>query len=212
MHPRIHDLLEIDVQRFLSAQASLPGWVPESLRAAPFVVVRRGTGAAEHEIPVGIRADARNQRWAGLCDVSWIRRIATPAELKNPPGSPRADTIPALRSLARLAGQTRWKALDCPWGPGGSVGFELATGHPTAKPTSDLDVVIYAERRLGLEEAQRLLNEAQGLPSAVDVRVETPLCGFSLAEYARAASPNLLLRLPTGTVLAPDPWATSLVR
>ena len=56
--------------------------------------------------------------------------------------SPVARTIPALRALSLLT--QRWKALDSAWGPGGSVGFELATGRHVVTPQSDLDVVIYA--------------------------------------------------------------------
>ena len=40
--PRIHDLLEIDAERFLEANRRRPAWVAESLRTTPFVVVRRG--------------------------------------------------------------------------------------------------------------------------------------------------------------------------
>jgi phosphoribosyl-dephospho-CoA transferase len=246
MAARIHDLLEIDAQRFLDAHPSLPLWVAETLQTVPFVVVRRGPSAS-HEIPVGVRGAERNQRWAGLCDRRWVRRVVTPARLRDTvlEGShakSRVDTIPAMRSLAHLVNRDGWKDLSCPWGPGGSVGFELATGHSTAKPTSDLDIVIYADRRLSVEEARRLHASTQGLPSAVDVRVETPICGFSLAEYvrvevapARAVAPatnvvevsvppaanapaaagvppaastpvTILLRLPSGVTLGPDPW------
>jgi len=214
MTARIHDLLEIDAQRFLDAHRSLPSWVAESLRAVPFVVVRRGT-AASHEIPVGVRGAERNQRWAGLCDASWVRRVTTPAQFREKvfegtDTKSRADTIPAVRALAQLADRDGWRDLSCLWGPGGSVGFELATGHPTAKLTSDLDVVIYADRRLSVEEAKRLHASTVGLPSAVDVRVETPVCGFSLAEYAGASRtpPTILLHLPSGVTLGSDPWNT----
>jgi phosphoribosyl-dephospho-CoA transferase len=111
--------------------------------------------------------------------------------------------------LALLA--DRWKALDFPWGPGGSVGFELATGHPVASPQSDLDVVIYADSQMTHDEARALRESSQGLPAAVDIRVETPSCGFSLTEYANAApQAPILLRFPYGTALGPDPWAAEL--
>jgi phosphoribosyl-dephospho-CoA transferase len=224
---RIHDLLEIDAQRFLEANLSALAWVVESLRATPFVVVRRGL-APPGEIAVGVRGEQRNQRWAGTCDPRWIRRIVTPAELISrmslaspmyaqsswdlmelrAPASPqpRSDTIPALRSLALLAHHESWKSLPHRWGPGGSVGFELATGRHTATSQSDLDLVIYADERLSVEEAKHVHVSTKSLPSAVDIRVETPFCGFSLAEYASRAPAPILLRKVSGVELGVDPW------
>jgi len=258
---RIHDLLEIDAERFLQAQSSAPGWVAASLRETPFVVVRRGPISTEQGIAVGVRGVQRNERWAGACHPGLVRRILTPPTLlsrliatspasavtdpaaasSSAPASPsaaaihptpasssalvchsapaapstsasrpippaRTNTIPAMCALALLA--DRWKTLASPWGPGGSVGFELATGHPVATPQSDLDIVIYAESRMTHDEARALCESAQGLPAAVDIRVETPTCGFSLTEYAnRAPMAPILLRFPHGTALGPDPWA-----
>ena len=217
--PRIHDLLEIDAECFLQAQSSAPGWVAASLRQTPFVVVRRGPISTEQGIAVGVRGAQRNERWAGVCHPDLVGRILTPPMLltwlataspmatAGPPLSPtRTNTIPALRALALLA--DRWKALDSLWGPGGSVAFELASAHPVATPQSDLDIVIYAESRMTQGEARALCESAQGLPAAVDIRVETPNCGFSLTEYARAAPrAPILLRFPYGTALGSDPWA-----
>jgi phosphoribosyl-dephospho-CoA transferase len=231
MSARIHDLLEIDAERFLEAHSSAPGWVAESLRRVPFVVVRRGPSPAGEGIAIGVRGAQRNERWAGACRPELVRRILTPPMLLSrlvtasgpepairtepalsatPTTRPatsatRADTIPALRTLALLA--ERWKELDSPWGPGGSVGFELATRHDAASPQSDLDVVIYAGSRMTQHEARALCESAQGLPAAVDVRVETPACGFSLTEYANRGPAPILLRFAHGTVLGADPWA-----
>jgi phosphoribosyl-dephospho-CoA transferase len=230
---RIHDLLEIQAQSLLDANSSAPAWVAESLTAAPFVVVRRGLACAG-EIAVGVRGGARNQRWAGCCAQSWIRRVISPTELVSgmrlassgtpppsvlltlpgaptPPYTPtpsRSSTIPALRSLAFLSHHESWRIRPHQWGPGGSVGFELATGCPTATPQSDLDVVIYADERLSVEEAKRLHAATRHLPCAVDVRVETPACGFSLAEYASRAPAPILLRTLSGAVLGVDPWGS----
>lgn len=212
MSARIHDLLEIDAERFLEAHSSAPAWVAETLRRAPFVVVRRGPCAAEDGIAIGVRGAHRNERWAAACRPDLIRRILTPPMLlrrletaSRPNPTTRADTIPAIRTLALLAG--RWKEFDSPWGPGGSVGFELATGRQTASPQSDLDVVIYAESRMTQHEARGLCESAQGLPAPVDIRVETPICGFSLTEYANRAPAPILLRFAYGAVLGADPWA-----
>jgi phosphoribosyl-dephospho-CoA transferase len=112
--------------------------------------------------------------------------------------------IPALRTLSLLA--QRWKAFDSVWGPGGSVGFELATGQHVVTPQSDLDVVIYTDKRMTVSEARLLRGSTQGLPAPVDIRVETPICGFSLLEYASRAPAPILLRTALGALLGADPW------
>jgi phosphoribosyl-dephospho-CoA transferase len=189
---RIHDLLEIDVARFAPAA---PPWVAESLRRTPFVVVRRGN-VTDDDIPVGIRGAHRSERWATSCHPNRVKRVLTPESLL---GLEISDRMPALRTLRLL--KERW---GCGWGPGGSVGFELATGEPTVTPESDLDAVIYAAQPLDMREARSLLSCTRGLPAVVDARVETPRAGFSLAEYVKGT--KLLLKTPQGTVLGTDPW------
>ena len=202
MPVRIHDLLEIDAERFLQAHSSVPAWVAASLRQTPFVVVRRGP-VSDQEISIGVRGAHRNERWAGGCHPSLVNQILTPQTLLSR-ALPRATAIPALRALSLLA--ERWKALDSAWGPGGSVGFELATGRHVVTPQSDLDVVIYAHRRMTVNEARQLRDSTQGLPAPVDIRVEAPICGFSLVEYASRSPAPILLRTASGALLGADPW------
>jgi phosphoribosyl-dephospho-CoA transferase len=114
---------------------------------------------------------------------------------------------PALRALQKM--RERWVDLASSWGPGGSVGFELASGRPITTEASDLDLVIRAPRRIAVEEARYLLDRTLGLEAKVDVRVETPLCGFALEEYA-LASPRILLRYAEGVRLGKDPWQVEL--
>jgi phosphoribosyl-dephospho-CoA transferase len=205
---RTHDLLEIDANQLISANASAPEWVEECLRKSPFVVVRRGL-ATKQEIPVGARGAERNQRWATFCHPKFVKSMLAPPQLlrRTVPIS-RANVIPAFRALNVL--KDRWTDLDLPWGPGGSVGFELATGTHVVKPESDLDIVLYAERRMTAEEAKSLCDRAMDLPAVVDIRVETPACGFSLIEYAQTESSSILLRTPSGHLLGDDPWSDKL--
>ncbi len=102
--------------------------------------------------------------------------------------------------------EERWADLPLPWGPVGSVGFELATGRKVTTEVSDLDIVIRAKQRMGLEQARSFLDCTLELEAKVDVRVETPLCGFSLEEYVSASSAKILLRYPDGGRLGEDPW------
>jgi phosphoribosyl-dephospho-CoA transferase len=202
---RTHDLLEIDANVFIAWNASAPGWVEEALRNTPFVVVRRGR-TTDQEIPIGVRGAERNQRWAAFCHPTWVKSVLTPPQLltRTVP-TLRADAAPALRALQVL--KDRWMDLDHPWGPGGSVGFELATGSHVVKPESDLDIVIYAKRKITREQARSLQARTMNLSVPVDIRVETLACGFSLTEYARGGSASILLRTPDGLDLGNDPWS-----
>jgi hypothetical protein len=79
-----------------------------------------------------------------------------------------------------------------------------------ANPRSDLDIVVYADRRMARDEAKSLYAIVIELPASVDIRVETLVCGFSLSEYAQAESSTILLRTPRGHVLGDDPWSDEL--
>ena len=205
---RTHDLLEIDAKRLLASQASAPQWVEGELRGSPFAVVRRSP-CPGHEIPIGVRGTGRNQRWAAFCHPKLVKSILTPSQLLGRAiRTSRADAIPALRALNLL--KERWMERVPPWGPGGSVGFELASGRLVATPESDLDIVLYAERRMTAEEAKSLCDRAMSLPVAVDIRAETPVCGFSLKEFAGRGPSAILLRVPRGIVLAKDPWGDEI--
>ncbi len=201
---RTHDLLEIDAARFLSVHASVPPWAEKELRKTPFVIVRRGCGEGQ-SIPVGIRGPERNQRWATFCSSTLVRSVISPPQLlRRAVPKPRVDSVPAFGLLQML--EHCWAGLDCPWGPGGSIGFELATGSYVAKPESDLDIVVYAERRFTLDEAKSLCDSARDLAVAADIRVETQTCGFSLKEYASQCPAPILLRTLCGVRLGSDPW------
>ena len=205
---RTHDLLEIDAKQFIFSHTSAPQWVEENLPKIPFVVVRRGLATGQ-EIPIGVRGTERSQRWAAFCHPKLVKSILTPPQLLSRTiVTSRADAIPALRALNLLKG--RWKDLIPPWGPGGSIGFELASGSHVAKPESDLDIVIYAERRMTADEAKSVCDRAMHLPAAVDIRVESPVCGFSLREFAGQSPAAILLRAPSGIVLGRDPWSAEL--
>lgn len=113
--------------------------------------------------------------------------------------------VPALRELRALL--ARWRDIAYAWGPAGSVGFELATGVACVTPSSDLDIVLYSDRPMTRDEAARLHASLADSLTRVDVLIETPCGGFSLAEYATVpATASLLLRTADGPRLARDPW------
>ena len=167
----------------------------------PWVVVRRSQ-AASGLIEVGVRGDNRGERWPASCEKTLVREIVRPEELVRTSNDMRRT--PALRAFQAMT--ERWADLALPWGPGGSVGFELASGRRVTTEASDLDLVIRAQQRINVEEARFLLDRTQGLEAKIDVRVETPVCGFALVEYASVSSAKILLRYPDGGGLGEDPW------
>jgi phosphoribosyl-dephospho-CoA transferase len=183
----------------------VPSWVLREIRKTSWVVVRRGV-VTRDRIPVGIRGAERSQRWAAFCPPNAIQQTLTPTELlKRFEITKDLQESPACRALGLLAVDLLWFRHSV-WGPGGSVGFELATGKRTTTPRSDLDIVIYANTYLSRTDAQRLLASTQDLEVEVDIRVETPFCGFSLAEYARPIAESILLHTSSGPILGDNPW------
>jgi phosphoribosyl-dephospho-CoA transferase len=187
-----HDLLQISgVADLVYVGSELPEkrcplWVERSLQEAPFVVVRRAN-LFDGMIPVGVRGSLRRQRSAAY--------LAPNA---------RTEEIPGLKVLAGI--EEKLANLPLAYGPTGSIGFELASGLPTATPTSDLDLLIRAPQRLPIRLAQELITIFSGSPCRVDAQLETPRGAVSLTEYARGQTP-LLLRQNGGPVLVDDPWA-----
>jgi phosphoribosyl-dephospho-CoA transferase len=95
------------------------------------------------------------------------------------------------------------------WGPGGSVGYELASGIPAVRDDSDLDFILFAPRRLEITEAQDLWRMISSAPGKVDALVETRFCGFSLEEFVTTSHRQILLRTSEGRILGSNPWNLS---
>jgi phosphoribosyl-dephospho-CoA transferase len=93
------------------------------------------------------------------------------------------------------------------WGPGGSVGYELASGIPAVRDGSDLDLILFAPKKLKITEAQDLWHMISSAQGKVDALVETPFCGFSLEEFVTTSPRKILLRTSDGRILGSDPWS-----
>ena len=205
-----HDLIRLREPIALTVNAPLPSWVEPVLRRTPWVVVRRGA-VRDRMMPVGVRGMTRQQRFAAFLAVAEITDRLSPEDLAASPyviERERKDAVPALAALTRVA-----TVLACRgqrWGPGGSIGFEIATGVAAATPSSDLDLILRQDRRLGPDEAVDLraaLVEAAA-PARVDVLLETPGGGVLLADLA-ARPEQVLVRTPKGPRLTADPWRLS---
>ena len=202
-----HNLIRLRDPIALSAAEPLPAWVEPALERAPWVVVRRGY-VRDGMMPVGVRGLARHQRFAAFLAVADIADQLSPEDLTDPRyviERKREDAAPALAALARVGPVLASRGHR--WGPGGSVGFEIATGMATATSSSDLDLIIWQKHRLGPEEAidlRAVLAEAAA-PARIDVLLETPRGGVSLADLAAMAA-RVLVRTPGGPELLADPW------
>jgi len=184
--PFVHDLALLSLSDTKVDAACLvePDGIKNALEKCPWVVVRRSLAPYE-TISIGVRGSERRQRWGGFARYSQIVRLATPQELRSDLSAKNRLNLPAMRTLQFL--ESELSSFPLEWGPGGSVGYELASGAQVVHPKSDLDLVIRAPERFARKFA-------------------TPWCGFSLEEYARAETPSLLVRTPTGPRLSKDPW------
>jgi len=202
-----HDLIQLDPKDVISFTAK-PEWLHRSLETAPFVVVRRAPIMGDL-VPIGIRGDKRNQRFAAFIPFDKIILQITPEQLAEQKGwrkHPRSSCIAALGCLEWVDSLFSEKKLA--WGPTGSVGFELASGVAGAKPTSDLDLVVRVPAPLDRSIAKALDHDLSQAAVHIDVQLDTPGGIISLSEYSRGESP-LLVRTENGPALVRNPWVAT---
>lgn len=206
---RPHDLIRIGSANCLLGFEMAHPWVSDSISVAPYVVVRRSL-TNSCSIPVGVRGSSREQRWASFISKMHIVELISPVSLRvtNEVSRKRIAEVPALGLLLKL--QKELASLNLRWGPGGSVGFELASGYPTASSSSDLDLLIFAEQEFDQKFAKSLLQTCSSLElssvCAMDILVETPGGAFSLKELVNSKNGEVLLRYAGGSALVKNPW------
>jgi phosphoribosyl-dephospho-CoA transferase len=157
-------------------------------------------------IPVGVRGSLRKQRFAAYLRAESVLKRIAPEQLTESHGwcdNARSQIIPALNVWAGIEKKLLNFSLVC--GPTGSVGFELASGHPTATVGSDLDMLFRVPERLLITTARELMAILTESACRIDAQLETPCGAVSLAEYANDQTP-LLLRQNDGPVLVSDAW------
>jgi phosphoribosyl-dephospho-CoA transferase len=204
--PRPHDLLWIEGPGSLVADEPLPFWVRAVLGDLPVVVVRRSR-QLDGLVPVGIRGRSREERFAAAIPVARVVRRVAPEDLlttRHEPTRERADAIAALRAFLQV--EKVWAELGLPWGPTGSVGFEMATGAPATTQASDLDIVMRAVSPLTVREGRDILAAVEQIAAVADIQVETPAGSFALREYCNGKSLRYLLKTLDGPRLVTDPW------
>lgn len=201
--PYAHDLLLVKSTTIEEACIAEPTWVRPALEKYPWVIARRAI-SAEDRVAVGVRGQERRQRWGGFMRKDQIVKGITPWHLRSGLANTVRLSLPAIQSLRFL--EIELASLSNDWGPGGSVGYELVSGAPVVTQESDLDLVLSAPDRFDRDFVQHLWKKILLAPAKVDVRIETPWCGFSLEEYVRRNSEKLLVRTSTGPRLTADPW------
>jgi phosphoribosyl-dephospho-CoA transferase len=209
--PAVHSLLRLSSASVLEWESGPPDWASEALRCAPFVVMRRPLPRSE-ALPVGVRGGARSQRAAAWVSAGAVQECITPQMLAAQHAwRQRRDfaITPAVAALEEVAAIFDGHGMAGRWGPGGSVGFELASGVPSTTPNSDLDIVLGAAASMSRADAARLHAELSAQTVRIDVLLETPNGAVALAEYAKSVG-AILLRSPQGPRLARDPWRAHL--
>jgi len=193
-----HMLLWGMTSAHLSADA--PAWAHQLLDEGWPVVVRR----AVHQdglIPIGIRGHTRSERWAGWLPANAVTRTAAPEALSNL--TPQRD-LPTWQALAQL--RPTLDATGLIWGITGATGFELATGIPVLRTSSDLDLLLRTPQPFSREQARALWAECQITPCRIDLQLQTPSGGLALAEWAGDAA-QVMVKDDHAPRLLTNPWA-----
>ncbi|KHL92957.1 phosphoribosyl-dephospho-CoA transferase [Paenibacillus sp. IHB B 3415] len=202
---RTHDLIEITDLSWLSMDENQE-WTAASLRRIPFVVVRRAEQLQDGGIPVGIRGAERNQRAAARLAPQGIRRSITPYEVAR---ERLWTTLPAERQelpVLRIMDKAAELLKEWHWGPAGSAGFEMVTGYPSLKETSDLDLVIGSSGMIGRRQAEILLRELDKLGPRIDIQWEIEEGAYILRELVNGLTDSVVLRTIHGSRLVRNPW------
>jgi phosphoribosyl-dephospho-CoA transferase len=200
---RPHDLLRLKDGAQLTPVIQ-PAWAIRSLQRAPFVVVRRAT-IDNDLIPVGIRGETRDQRHATFVRFDDIESVVTPESLATARTwkSAQHGKHPAFAALDRVANAA--DAIDLSWGPGGSVGFELATGVAAVSSNSDLDVIVYPNKKHTRDALVSFLDATSDLNVRVDIVIESAAGAVALHEWI--ASPHrVLVKTGDGPKLGEFSW------
>jgi phosphoribosyl-dephospho-CoA transferase len=202
--PAVHSLLRIATQKALSwedaglDECAAPEWAALALQRLPFVVTRRNL-PRPGGVPVGIRGSLRSQRAPAWLQLSAVQACVTPRML-----AVRRDwrhrggaNCPAIAVLDEAEAILAANGFADSWGPGGSVGAELASDVQCTHANSDLDLVLYAECLPTQRAAKSLHAQLEVLTVRVDTLIETPQGGVALADLAAGAD-RLLLRTAQG--------------
>ena len=194
MELRPHDLLRLGGPGAIEA-TDAPDWVAESLRVAPWVVVRRA-GLVRGRCAIGVRGSTRAERFGAFLAPEAIVERLSPEDLVD-----RAPlrAHPAFAAMAQL--RPRLDELGLVWGPAGAAGYELASRRAALHAESDLDLVVRVVAPPSRAALAAVAAAASRASVRIDVLLETPRGAVALDELLRHA-PDILLRTSAGPRLA----------
>ena len=132
----VHDLILLGTESTITSAEGEPACPYLNPKQRPWVVVRRGR-ISDGLIPVGVRGSQRHERWAGFTRLSEALETRRPDQLRMLLAEESRGTVQAFRTLSYL--ESHLVGLEMSWGPGGSVGYELASGVPAVHANSDLE-------------------------------------------------------------------------
>jgi phosphoribosyl-dephospho-CoA transferase len=154
------------------------------------------------QIPAGIRGPTRELRWATYIPRAGITGIRTPESLRPAGDWAALPDVAVMRTLQSLTASLNRAGAD--WGPTGSAGFSLATGHIAVGPASDLDLLLRCPARPARAWLDGLARLFAGQEARVDGQVETS-AGIAHLDDLRRDGP-VLVRTCAGPRLCADPW------
>src|ERR1700748_99673 len=120
----VHDLILLKTESAVISLEGGPACPYLNPNQHPWVVVRRGR-ISDGLIPVGVRGAQRHERCAGFTRLSEVLETRPADQLRLLFAEDSRRTLQAFRSLYYL--ESHLAGLDMSWGPGGSVGYELAS-------------------------------------------------------------------------------------
>jgi phosphoribosyl-dephospho-CoA transferase len=202
------DLLWVDEAAGDGLSAAALSWTEAALQRLPFVVVRRHMGRTGH-LPVGVRGLLRSQRAPAWLPVNAVTECITPQDIAAAARWRIADVCssPAVAVLNQVEAILSAHGLADRWGPGGSVGAELASGVTSTTVASDLDLLLYVDTAFAAREAKALHASLSTLPVRIDTLLETQHGAVALEDFIGGAD-KILLRTAQGPRLVPAPAAS----
>ncbi len=199
-----HTLVKISSVEQVDTDEEIPEWVSTIFKVATYVIVRRGP--QEGKIPVGIRGYEKYQRFAGWIAAKDIVKTITPGETVAYLNS--VSGIRAKLPAFRVANKVIPLLKGYEWGIGGSLQFELATGLPMVKQSSDLDIIMQRpQTKMEISTAKELLESLKIIAGThADIQIVNGQNGFSLEEYVQQRSSKMMMKTEHGPQLVMDPW------
>lgn len=196
MSYNVHDILKIRIKT-ANNKSELPIWAVRSLTETPYVVVRRGKITSH--IPVGIRGETKQQRFAWGVSPEEVLDIIKPQDLLTSLLDEKIINSYWYHILMPLKRQLNlWKQAPClkrelqSIGISGSVGFELATGKKVTNSHSDVDLLFFVNRTISQNSCLQILDFLNTLEIKVDPVLVVDEEWISLEEYALSSGSYLI--------------------